>query len=72
MVEICDSVIVLKNTRDLRWAMALLITAWQTSWRRYPSHWVVLVTARSVVLGADGDSYVPHASAPDRARRERW
>jgi hypothetical protein len=29
---------------------------------------VVLVTARSVVLGADGDSYVPYASAPDRAR----
>jgi hypothetical protein len=29
-------------------------------WRRYPSHWVVLVT--------DGDGYVPYASAPDRAR----
>ena len=55
------------------WGDALLFApaAWPTEggtyfaflsdlWRRYPSHWVVLVT--------DGDGYVPYASAPDRAR----
>jgi hypothetical protein len=55
------------------WGDALLFApaAWPTEggtyfaflsdlWRRYPSHWVVLVT--------DGDGYVPYACAPDRAR----
>jgi len=55
------------------WGDALLFApaAWPTEggtyfaflsdlWRRYPNHWVVLVT--------DGDGYVPYAATPDRAR----
>jgi hypothetical protein len=58
---------------DAGWGDTLLFApaAWPTEggtcfafladlWRRYPQHWVVLVT--------DGDGYVPYAAAPDRAR----
>ncbi len=58
---------------DAGWGDALLFApaAWPTEggtyfafladlWRRYPHHWVVLVT--------DGDGYVPYAATPDRAR----